>query len=140
MLIHDPTDTAVLAESTKYSEESSSLAAMRRMLDVTFRLHLGILRKSVDGVKDAVAPANWEKFARPSKIRSRLSIVWRELSLATDRQRHLGYLEDKELTGLDRGVIAAARLAVRTAQVGTKEANAAADLADVLGVVLTGHR
>ncbi len=88
---------------------------MRRMLDITFRLHMGILKKSADGVKTTLAPGNLEKYVRPSKILTRLSIVRQEVFTS----HQLGYLENKELTEVDRGVIAAGRFAVRNVQVKT---------------------
>ena len=62
---------------------------MRRMLDITFRLHMGILKKSADGVKTTLAPGNLEKYVRPSKILTRLSIVRQEVFTSHHRGREV---------------------------------------------------
>lgn len=98
-------------ESEKFSQEPSFKMTVGRMLDLTYRLNVGILSLSMNKMKDLGDPTTWQtsfirKHLDPRQISARAKIVSDEIS---NPEKVLGYLENKELTTVDRTLISTSR-------------------------------
>ncbi len=59
------------------------MLAMRRMIDITFRLHMGIAKYSIEGVRDALSLANLVRLKKHTmisclnfKVNGKLECLW----------------------------------------------------------------
>ena len=48
-----------LEEAAKYAEDIAPLTTLRRMVDMTWRLHAGTVQYTINGIKGTVDPEAW---------------------------------------------------------------------------------
>jgi hypothetical protein len=106
-------------ESLRYAaEEASAYMTLKRMLDLTYRLNAGVVQYSVGSVRSAGEP--WvlllHKHLHPGQIRVRVSIIRVEAFNTSDESDSKDFLENDDLTGLDRRLISAGRYTYSTGQ------------------------
>merc|ERR1711962_81264 len=103
-------------DAEKYSTEPSMSMTMARTVDMTYRLNLGILHYSAAKAKELTNADAWtaamKKHFSPSQIRIRANII-RAAAIAPPSQQ-LRYMENKELTELDRRLITLSRSLIET--------------------------
>jgi len=101
----------------KYSTEPSAQMTLARTIDMTYRLNLGILHYSAAKAKELTNADAWtaamRKHFSPSQIRVRANII-RQAAIAPPSQQ-LKYMENKELTELDRRLITLSRSLIEAA-------------------------
>merc|ERR1712029_75991 len=103
-------------DAEKYSTEPNMSMTMARTLDITYRLNLGILHYSAAKAKEVTNADAWtaamQKHFSPAQIRIRANII-RAAATAPPSQQ-LRYMENKELTELDRRLITLSRSILET--------------------------
>jgi len=98
-------------ESAKFSEDPSFKMTVSRMVDMTYRFNAGVMTLSLNRVKEMGDVSVWINSAKPHvdprQLRIRAQIISQEISAPQGKK--LGYMENKELTELDRRLITTSR-------------------------------
>lgn len=98
-------------EAEKLSTQPVLSMTFGRMVDMTYRLNLGILQYSARRAREMVNPESWNEVARkhfsPEKIRIRAKII--QQGVLAPSGSFLRYMDDKELTELDKKLIQLSR-------------------------------
>jgi len=108
-------------------KEPSMTKTVGRTVDVAYRLNLGIIQYSTETAKKVVDPEAVGTFLRknfsPSHIRVRVGIVRQAVTESGEKQ--VRYMDDKELTELDRRLISLAHRLTGTGQAAIETAKEA---------------
>merc|ERR1719232_2015735 len=84
---------------------------LNRMVDMTYRFNAGVMTLSMNRLKEMSDPTAWINAAKPHvdprQIKIRAQIISQEISAPQGKK--LGYMENKELTELDRQLITTSR-------------------------------
>jgi len=98
-------------ESAKFAEDPSFWMTMSRIFDMTYRFYAGIITLAINRLKELSDPSAWVSAAKPhldpKQLRLRAQIISHEIGAAPGKK--LGYMENKELTELDRQLITTSR-------------------------------
>merc|ERR1712209_44160 len=115
----------MLKPSSATSNEPGLFNTAKRLIDVTYRINVGVISSAGQKLKDITDKKNWENFynARiqphtPSKVRVRQSIIYQEISKEWRRDptshvtnERLDSQQNQQLLEVDRKIINLGRAA-----------------------------
>jgi len=119
-------ESVMLKPSSATSNEPGLFNTAKRLIDVTYRINVGVISSAGLKLKDITDKKNWENFynARiqphtPSKVRVRQSIIYQEISKEWRRETNANesnesscVQQNKELLEVDRKIINLGRAAI----------------------------
>jgi len=115
-------------DAEKWSTEPSMSMTLSRTVDMTYRLNLGILHYSAAKARELTDADAWtasmKKHFSPAQIRVRANII-RQASVAPAGRQQLRFMEDKQLTELDRRLIGLSRYLIETSTLAVDNAKQA---------------
>lgn len=98
-------------ESAKFAEDPSFKMTMSRIVDMTYRFYAGLLTLSINRLRELSDTKYWatvvKPYTDPNQIKLRAEIIGKEIGAAPGKK--LSYMENKELTELDRQLITTSR-------------------------------
>jgi len=98
-------------ESAKFAEDPSFRMTMSRIVDMTYRFYAGLITLSIQRLRELSDMSYWANAAKPhldpKQLKKRAEIIGQEIGAVPGKK--LGYMENKELTELDRQLITTSR-------------------------------
>jgi len=99
------------AESAKFAEDPSFRMTMSRIVDMTYRFYAGLIILTMNRLREISDYSYWVDAAKPhldpNRLKLRAQIISHEIGALPGKK--LGYMENKELTELDRQLITTSR-------------------------------